>query len=207
MEKRSASPPAATIAANLGLFIHLGGWRPMELERLKNGAGRWMRRIDAAMEDWRNDPAASGASIVPIVLLYRCRGLRRFGDGSDSAFDSPETIESTKGMGLRTAAPIVIELGEIAGAQIEKLLRGSGKVLEEAREALRLVQLKAAADGTDTVFVPVVATCIAPQHALEEEPKTGDDGACGVAARRLTIRYFRASRAKADGSRKRITIV
>ena len=207
MEKRSALPPEATIAANLGLFIHLGAWRPMELERLKNGAGRWMRRIDAAMEDWRNDSAASGASIVPIVLLYRCRGLRRFGDGSDSASDSPETIESTKGMGLRTAAPIVIELGEIAGAQIEKLLRGSGKVLEEAREALRLVQLKAAGDGTDTVFVPVVATCIAPQHALEEGPKTGDDEAGGVAARRLTIRYFRASRAKADGSRKRITIV
>ncbi len=207
MEKRSASPPAATIAANLGLFIHLGSWRPMELERLKNGAGRWMRRIDAAMEDWRNDPAASASSIVPIVLLYRCRGLRRFSDGSDSASDYPEPIESTKGMGLRTAAPIVIELGEIANAQIEKLLSGSGKVLEDVREALRLVELKAAGEGTDTIFVPVVATCIAPQHALEKGPKTGDDGACGVAARRVAIRYFRASRAKAEGNRKRITIV
>jgi hypothetical protein len=50
MEKRDISLPTATIAADRGLFIHLGGWRPTEFERLKNGAGRWMRRIEAASE-------------------------------------------------------------------------------------------------------------------------------------------------------------
>jgi hypothetical protein len=204
MEKRRPSLPAAAIAANLGLYIHLGGWRPTELERLKNGAGRWMRRIDAAMEDWRDDLAAIGASVVPVVLLYRCRGLDRI---SSTGFDASEPIGPKASMGLRIAPPIVIELGEVASAQIEKLLRGSGKALEETREAMRLVQLKAADEGAGKIFVPIVATCVAPQHSLSKDHTRGEDGASGVAARRLTIRYFRASHAKVEGNRKGITIV
>ena len=84
MEKRDTSLPAATIAADLGLFIHLGGWRPAELERLKKGAGRWMRRIDAAMENWCEDLGVSDARIVAVVLLYRCPGQDRI------PFDGPE---------------------------------------------------------------------------------------------------------------------
>jgi len=204
MEKHSASLPAATIAADLGLFIHLGNWRPTELERLKNGAGRWMRRIDAAVEDWRNDIAVSGASIVIVVLLFRCRGLSRF---SGRGFDASDPVEPTGGTGLRIAPPIVVELGEVGSSQIEKLLRGCGKVLEETREALRLVQLKAADEGTDKIFVPIVATCVALQHRLKKDHKLGEGSASGVAARRLAIRYFRASRTRTEGNRKRITIV
>jgi hypothetical protein len=205
MEKRDTSLPAATIAADLGLFIHLGGWRPAELERLKKGAGRWMRRIDAAMESWREDLAVSDAPIVAVVLLYRCTGKDRI------PFDGPEPIEPDEGMRSHISAPIVVELGEVGSSQIEDLLRGCGKMLEETREAMRLVQSKAADKATARFFVPVVATCVAPQHPRRWKKdcgKRGNDGSTENAARRVhPIRYLYASPARTGTNRNRITIV
>ena len=204
MEKRGTSLPAATIAADVGLFIHLGGWRPAELERLKTGDGRWMRRIDAAMENWRDDIVVNDASLVVVVLLYRCRGRGLGG------FDASEPVESEGGWRSRNAAPIVVELGEIGGSQIEDLLCGCGKALEETREAMRLVQLKAADEGAPRFFVPVVATYDAPQHPRrwKKGRKLGEDGASGDAARGvLPIRYFYASPVRRGANRNRITIV
>lgn len=203
MEKRGTSLPVAPIAADRGLFIHLEGWRPTELERLRNGAGPWMRRIEAAIENWREDRGMDSASIVAVVLLYRrCRqGCIRF--------DGPESIEPNGGMRLRSAAPIVVYLGDIESSQVEELLRGCGKVLEETRETMRLVQLKVGDEGTARIFVPIVATYAAPQHPprLKKDRQFGEADASGDAARPLAIRYFRASRARLVGNRSRITIV
>lgn len=203
MEKRVTSLPAATIAADLGLFIHLGGWRPAELERLKKGVGRWMRRIDAAIENWREDLGVSDARIVGVVLLYQYRG-RGF-----SRFGACGPVESEGGWTSRIALPIVVELGEVGNSQIEDLLRSCGKVVEETREAMRVVQMKAADEGTARFFVPVVATYVAPQHPrrLKKDRRLGEDSESGDAARMLRIRYFYASPARTGANRNGITIV
>lgn len=201
MEKRDTSLPEATIAADVGLFIHLGGWRPAELERLKTGDGRWMRRIDAAIENWREDIGVSDARLVVVVLLYRCRGRGLRG------LDASEPVKSEGGWRSRNAAPIVVELGEIGSSQIEDLLCGCGKVLEETREAMRLVQSKAADEGAIRFFVPVVATYDAPQHRprWKKDRKLGEDGASGDAARKaLPIRYFYASPVRTGTSTRRL---
>jgi hypothetical protein len=186
MEKRETSLPDATIAADVGLFIHLGGWRPAELERLKTGDGRWMRRIDAAIDNWREDIGVCGARLVVVVLLYRCRGR--------GGLDASEPAES-KGDGWSSlnATPIVVELGDIGRSQIEDLLGGCGEVIEETREAMRLVQSKAAGEATARFFVPVVATYDAPQHPPRRKKfrNLGEDGASRGGARKARpIRYL-----------------
>ncbi len=203
MGKRVTSLPAATIAADCGLFIHFGRWRPAELERLKKGAGRWMRRIEAAMEHWREQLGAGAVNIVAVVLLYR-RRERGF-----ARFDVPETIESERGATLRIGAPIVVELGEIGGAQVEALLRGCGKALDETREAMRLVHLRVADGAPARIFVPIVATYVAPwrPRRLRKDRELGEGAAIREGQRVLAIRYFRASRAKLGRNRARITIV
>lgn len=202
MEQRDTSLPEATIAADVGLFIHLGGWRPAELERLKTGDGRWMRRIDAAMENWREDIGVNDARLVVVVLLYRCRGR---GD-----FDASEPAESKVGWRSRNAPPIVVELGDIGRSQIEDLLCGCGEVMEETREAMRRVQSKAADEATARFFVPVVAAYDAPQHPPRRKKfrKLGEDCASRDAARKpFPIRYLYASPERTRARRNRITIV
>jgi hypothetical protein len=203
MEKHSTSLPAATVAADCGLFLHLGGWRPTELEQLKNGTGRWMRRIEAAIENSREDLAVGAANIVAVVLLYRHRGR------GCSRHDAPKSIGSRGGMRVRIAPPIVVELGEIEGSEVEELLSGFGKTLEETREVMRLVRLNAAGEGTARIFVPIVASYVAPQHPLrlKKNSELGEGDASGGAERTLAIRYFRASRARIGGNCNRITIV
>lgn len=202
MEKRRQSLPAATIAADRGLFIHLGEWRPTELDLLKNGSGRWMRRIVAATENWRGEIEVGAANIVAVVLLYRCR------ERGAIRFDDREPIKSEAGMRLPIPAPIVVELGDIEDAQVEELFRGGGKVLDETREVMRLVQQRVGDGGTARKFVPIVATYIASRNPRQLEEKRGlDEGDASVDAEgTLAIRYFRASRVRRGQDRNRITI-
>ena len=53
MEKSDRPQSLATIATDVGLFVHLGNRRPNEIERLKEGAGGSMRQIEAAIDRWR----------------------------------------------------------------------------------------------------------------------------------------------------------
>ena len=52
------------------------------------------------------------------------------------------------------APPIVVDLGEIAHADIERLRGGSGQIAEDVQEVMRLLNVRA--EGSDRVFLPLV---------------------------------------------------
>ena len=52
--------------------------------------------------------------------------------------------------------PIVVELGRISRADVEKLREGKGQAAEDVEELMRLLRLKAGPDRADRVFVPIV---------------------------------------------------
>jgi hypothetical protein len=54
------------------------------------------------------------------------------------------------------APPIVVELGRISHADVEKLREGKGQAAEDVEELMRLLRLKSGPDRTDRVFVPIV---------------------------------------------------
>jgi hypothetical protein len=205
MKKRDPYLSMATIAADAGLFVHLGDWRLAELELLKKGAGCWMRRIDAAMENWREDIGAGNAQLVIVVLLFRCcgRGL--------SGCDASEPVGPEDSGRSRKAAPIVVELGQVVSSQIEDLLLGRGKILEETRETMRLVQLKAADKRTTRFFLPVVATYDAlqrPRRWKKAGSQRGRDCETEDGLKTMaSIRYVYASPKGNRANQRRITIV
>jgi hypothetical protein len=52
--------------------------------------------------------------------------------------------------------PIVVELGKISRADVEKLREGKGQAAEDVEELMRQLRLKAGPDRADRVFVPIV---------------------------------------------------
>jgi hypothetical protein len=54
------------------------------------------------------------------------------------------------------APPIVIELGKLRSADIEKPQEGDGRVAEDIKETMRLINLRVGPNRTNRVFVPVV---------------------------------------------------
>jgi hypothetical protein len=60
--------------------------------------------------------------------------------------------------------PIVVELGKIARADVEKLREGKGQAAEDVEELMRLLRLKAGPDRADRVFVPIVVLYTKPRQ-------------------------------------------
>ena len=192
MENSDRSQSLATIATDVGMFVHLENGRPNEIECLKEGAGGSMRQIEAAIDRWREQLGIdAAASIVAVVLLYRhCEpGCIRY--------DVPAARESRRDLRITIAAPIVIDMGEIRHSHVEELLRGGGKVLEETQEVMRLVQLRVAQKNGVRLLVPIVAVYAEPRHSARceqvRELCVSDKSRKG--AKSLAIRYFRGSSA------------
>jgi hypothetical protein len=198
MEKSDRPQSLATIATDVGLFVHLGNRRPNEIERLKEGAGGSMRQIEAAIDHWHEQLGIdAAASILAVVLLYRhCEpGCIRY--------DVPAACESRRDLRMTIAAPIVIDLGEIRHSHVEELLRGGGKVLEETQEAMRLVQLRVAQKNGVRLLVPIVAVYAEPRHSARcrEGRELCVSAISGEGAKSLAIRYFRGSAARPKRNR------
>jgi len=68
------------------------------------------------------------------------------------------------------ARPIVIELGEAGDAQLNELLRGSGKLLEEIQEAMRLVRRGTAHEGRARTLLPIVAVYTSTEYPDTDRP-------------------------------------
>jgi hypothetical protein len=78
--------------------------------------------------------------------------------------------------------PLVIKLGEARDTQLMELYGESGQLLEEVREVLRLVHLKAPEETADKVCIPIVAT-----YRLGE-PRTKDNKTISERATRSMIK-------------------
>ncbi len=57
----------------------------------------------------------------------------------------------------KVAAPIVVDLGRTDAAKIRQFGDGAGQLVDDVEEVMRLVRLDAGPQGTNRVFVPVVA--------------------------------------------------
>lgn len=52
--------------------------------------------------------------------------------------------------------PIVIDLGKIKAAEVERLRDGSGQIVDDVKEVMRLLNEKNLRSDTHRVFIPVV---------------------------------------------------
>jgi hypothetical protein len=75
MDSGEPSQPSLPVVArlpNVGLLLDLGRQRRKQIKRLKQGDGRLIRQIQAAVSHAREelgiDPAAE---VVPVVIVYR----------------------------------------------------------------------------------------------------------------------------------------
>jgi hypothetical protein len=58
---------------------------------------------------------------------------------------------------MSVVRPIVVDLGRPSDVQIEELRQGSGLLVEDIEEVMRLVRGAAGADGGNKIFLPIVA--------------------------------------------------
>jgi len=68
------------------------------------------------------------------------------------------------------ASPIVIDLGVAREMDIKELLHGTGKLLEEVEQVMRLVRERTAQESSKGVLIPVVAV-----YTKAEHPDTRED--------------------------------
>lgn len=63
---------------------------------------------------------------------------------------------------MRTATPIVIDLGRTKKEHIDQLRAGAGPLVEEVTEVMRRIEARIGAEAGERIFLPVVALCEAP---------------------------------------------
>ena len=69
--------------------------------------------------------------------------------------------------------PIVVDLGKASEDEIDQLMQGTGPLVEDIEEVMRLLRRDAGPQTGERVFLPVVATYIRDDdekpHAVEED--------------------------------------
>ena len=60
---------------------------------------------------------------------------------------------------MRTATPIVIDLGYTEKEHIHQLRAGAGPLVEEVAEVMRRIEARVGIECGDRIFLPVVALC------------------------------------------------
>jgi hypothetical protein len=77
MQRDEPAGQAGTTAAepfDMGLFLELGRRQRKQITQLKEGTGPLTRRVQAAVDRWREQlNVDASAEVVPVVLLYRRR--------------------------------------------------------------------------------------------------------------------------------------
>jgi hypothetical protein len=58
---------------------------------------------------------------------------------------------------MSVTTPIVVDLGRTRDEQIDQLRSGSGQLVGDIEEVMRLVRLSAEAENGNRIFLPVVA--------------------------------------------------
>lgn len=69
----------------------------------------------------------------------------------------------------KVAAPIVVDLGSTRDAKIRQFGDGTGQLVEDIEEVMRLVRLDAGAQDPTRVFIPVVAVYTRADGSRDED--------------------------------------